>query len=916
MDFSRKGVVKKQHEIKSTSKRMSSKLRILLFRLSLVCVVFIAIIGVLAIGGAAKGMIDSAPDISQVDIDPEGFTTHIYYSDGSLSQKISGAEANRVLVTIDQIPKDLQHAFVALEDERFYTHKGIDIQGIFRAGYSVLKTQGLGFGGSTITQQLLKIKVFNYGNEANNIDKIVRKVQEQYLAVKLENEFTKDEILEAYLNNINLGNNSFGVQTAAQNYFGKNVSDLTISECAVIAPIALSPVYLNPVKYPERNSERRADCLKYMFEQGYITQAEYNEAVADNVYERISAYDESKEKTTYYSYFTDELLDQVINDLVEKKGYTQEQASNLLYSGGLDIYSTQDSAIQKIVDKYFQDESNFPAVGEGSYYELTYALSIMKENGEEVHYQFSDLLNYYKDYNDADHKYYHTSKPYTGINSLGYDKEDMIAKTDAFREAMMSEGDTVTKETCTIILQPQTSMTIMNQYNGQVVALYGGRGEKTGNRTLNRATDSRRSVGSTFKVLASFLPALDSSGFTLASVMDDSEYTYPNGGTVRNWNGKYKGLSSMREAVYNSMNIIACRFMEAVTPQRSFDYLTKLGFPLVDNYVDSNGKTYSDKNVSLALGGLTNGVTNMELTAGYAAIANSGIYNKPVLYTKIIDHNGKVLLSNEPSSEQVFKTSTAWLLTSAMQDTINIGTASRIKFKNYSMPVAGKTGTSTSDYDFWFVGYTPYYTSAIWTGFDYSFSQTNKKYHQELWRNIMEEIHSSLQLEYKTWEKPDSITSAVICTKCGNLAVPGLCDQALSGNCTKTEYFAKGTAPTKTCTCHVKVTICKDSGHFASPYCPLDSQKEVVYLIKEETSPTDDTPYIYPTGEITELCPIHSEGTVAPPVEDDEEIVPPPADPSDDEPVEEQPPVTDSDVTTGDDDSTPGVIVVPPTTEP
>jgi penicillin-binding protein 1A len=352
--------------------------------------------------------------------------------------------------------------------------------------------------------------------------------------------------------------------------------------------------------------------------------------------------------------------------------------------------------------------------------------------------------------------------------------------------------------------------------------------------------------------------------------MDDSEYTYPNSkDTVTNWNRQYKGLSTMREGIYNSMNIVACRFMEAVTPRLGFDYLKKLGFNLVESKVGENGKVYSDINVSLALGGLTYGVTNMELTAGYAAIANDGVYNKPVLYTKVVDRNGNVLLSNEPSSEQVFKTSTAWLLTSAMLDVVNIGTARRVQFDNYDMPVAGKTGTATKDYDLWFVGFTPYYTSAIWTGYDQPFSQVNKKYHQDIWRNVMEEVHSTLALEKKTFERPDSITSAVICTKSGELAIPGVCDHAQNGNCTRTEYFAKGTAPTKYCTAHIKVSVCKDSGHFASPFCPIGSTEDVVYLIKEETSPTDDTPFIYPTDERVDPCPIHSEGTIAPPIGDD-----------------------------------------------
>ena len=872
MDYSKRGVVKKQHEIKSTAKRMSSKIRINFFRLALVAVVFVGIIGGMAIGGAAKGMIDSAPDITVDVVNPDSFASHIYYRDGTLAQALVGAEANRVEVSIDDIPDILEYAFVALEDERFYEHDGIDIQGIFRAGFSVLKTQGLGYGASTITQQLIKIKVFNYGNEANAIDKITRKVQEQYLAIQLENKLSKDEILEAYLNNINLGNGAFGVQTAAQAYFGKDVQDLTISEASVLAPIALSPVRLNPLTNPVRNQERRQACLDYMLEFNYISKAEYDEALADNVYARIKDYNEQKIAETNYSFFTDEIIQQVSADLINKKGYTSEEAFDAIYSAGLQIYSTQDREMQSIMDKHFQDESNFPAVGEGSYYELNYALSVEKANGELIHYQLNDLIEYFKDFKDTDRLYYHESKPYVGINTLGYSKEDMEAKIQEFKEAMLEEGDSVSAETSSITLQPQTSMTIMDQHTGQVLALYGGRGEKTGKRTRNRATVARRPVGSTFKVLASFLPALDARGFTLASVMDDSEYTYPNSNdTVTNWNKKYKGLSTMREGIYNSMNIVACRFMEAVTPRLSFDYLQKLGFPLVESQTSADGtKKYSDLNVSLALGSTTNGITNMELTAGYASIANNGVYNEPVLYTKVVDHNGKVLLSNEPSSEQVFKTSTAWLLTSAMVDTVNIGTATRVKFQNYPMNIAGKTGTSTKDHDLWFVGFTPYYTAAIWTGFDNNFSQVEKNYHKNLWRNIMEEIHSTLKLENKAFEKPDSITSAVICTKSGELAIPGVCDHTLAGNFTRTEYFAKGTAPTKYCTAHVKVSVCTESGHLASPFCPTGSTKEVVYLIKTETTPTDDTPYIYPTDEKADPCPIHSEGTIAPPTGPDD----------------------------------------------
>ena len=875
MNFSKKGVIDKQHQIKSTSKRLNTKLRVNLFRLFLVCVVFVGIVGVLTVSGAVKGMIDNAPDIAQINIVPDRFTTHIYYSDGSLSDTLVTSEGNRVMKTIEEIPDVLEHAFIAIEDERFYEHKGIDIRGIFRAGFSVLKTKGLGFGASTITQQLLKNKVFGGGAEENAMDKIVRKIQEQYLAIKLENEYSKDEILEAYLNTINLGNRSFGVQTAAQSYFGKDVEELTLSESAVIAAIALSPVRQNPINFPEANAERRKKCLDNMLELGFCTQEEYEEALADDVYSRISLHaQEESGKSSYNSYFTDELINQIISDLQTKKGYTYDQAEKLVYGGGLEIYTTQDKNVQGIVDKYFTDESNFPAVGEGSYYELSvYNLSILKEDGSEVHYHTNDLFEYFKDYEDTEGKYLHSSGK-KGISSYGYDKEDMIAKTEEFKAAMLGPNDAVSGETLNITLQPQASMTIMDQSTGKVVAIYGGRGVKVGNRILNRATSTTRPVGSTFKVLAAFLPALDSGGYTLASPFDDSEYFYPTGEKVTNWyKGFYKGLSTIREGIYNSMNIVATRTMEAITPRVGFDYLKKLGFSTLVDEPDKNG--HSDVNVSLALGGLTNGVTNLELTAAYAAIANGGVYNKPIFYTKVVDHNGKVLLTNETNSTQVMKSSTAWLLTNAMEDTIKIGTGKKLGFRNYSMPVAGKTGTVHDYWDLWFSGYTPYYTASIWTGFDNNREQANKSYHQDLWRNIMEEIHSTLGLERKSFTKPDSIVTATICTKSGKLAVPGLCDHAKGGSTVRTEYFAKGTVPTETCDVHAKVLICKESGYFAGPYCPEDQVQEVVYLMKDsETSVTWDTENLYPTGEKATTCPIHSDGIILPPDEETDDDSP------------------------------------------
>ena len=877
MDYSRQGVINMQREVRSTTARLTSKIWIMVFRILLIVVVGVGVAGVMGAWGLVKGLIDTSPTVQLQAFTDTGYSSTSYYANGEVAQVFAGVEANRVYATIDEIPLVVQRCFVALEDERFYEHNGIDVRGIFRAGYSTIFSDK-DFGASTITQQVLKNIVFGGGNESNKLDKVKRKIQEQFLAIQLENVLSKDEILEYYLNYVNLGNGAYGVKTAAESYFGKDLSELTLSEASVLAPIALTPTYRNPINYPEQNAERRKACLDNMKKLGWCTQEEYDEAINDDVYARIAAYSSEKKtiSLTTFSYFTDELVEQVIEDLQTELGYTYEQAQHLLYYGGINIYTTQDPVAQRILDKYYTDDTNFPAFGfnssGGSCYELTYALSVFDPDGNPTHYQRNDLLNYFSDYVDSDGLYYHENGGKKGISELCLSEEDIYSKIDEFREAHVKPGYTYI-ESKHLTPQPQSAMTIIEQSTGKVVALYGGRGEKVGSLTLNRATNATRQVGSTFKVLASFLPAIDGAGLTLASVQDDVQYYYPGTGKeVINWYGSnFRGLQSIRTGIYNSLNIVAVKTLEQIGASLGFEYLEKLGFStLVRSKKSEDGTVYSDINLALALGGLTNGVTNLELTAAYASIANGGVYNKPLFYTKITDHDGNVLIEKETESRQVMKTSTAWLLTSAMLDTTTIGTASRLAFREYNMPVAGKTGTASKDVDLWFVGYTPYYTAAIWTGYDNNFDQLNKNYQQNIWRNVMEEIHSTKQLEYKTFEKPDSIVQASICTKCGNLAVTGLCDQAEGGSCVKTEYFAKGTVPTQKCNCHIRVNICKKSGKLASENCSKKNIESKVLLIKNEKYKTDpktgqyleplepiatwDTPYVYHPDQI---CDYH-----------------------------------------------------------
>ena len=346
--------------------------------------------------------------------------------------------------------------------------------------------------------------------------------------------------------------------------------------------------------------------------------------------------------------------------------------------------------------------------------------------------------------------------------------------------------------------------------------MVGGRGAKEASRTLNRATDTMRQPGSTFKVVSTYAPALDSAGLTLADVQNDAPYNYADGRPVSNWYGNsYRGLCSLRDGIRDSLNIVAVKTLTDITPQLGYDYLLNFGFTTLVDRMEINGQIYSDIQQSLALGGITKGVTNEELNAAYAAIANGGTYIKPTLYTKVVDHDGKVILDNsKPTSHQVIKETTAFLLTDAMEDVVTSGTGGSVNFGN--MAIAGKTGT-TSDYnDVWFAGYTPYYTATTWAGFDNNAKLTGseKNLAKVLWRAVMSKIHE--ELPNQSFNRPAGIVSATVCSKSGKLPISGICDATL-----KTEYFAEGTVPTDSCNIHYSGMVCAYSMLPATDECPF-----------------------------------------------------------------------------------------------
>lgn len=685
---------------------------------------------VLTVCGTLWYLIATAPDLDAISLSPSESATYICDSDGNYIRRLTFATSNRDLVTLDEIPEALQQAIVAIEDERFYSHHGIDGHGILRAFFKGITSGSFSEGASTITQQLIKNQVFTeWTSERTLLDRMRRKVQEQYLAVQLEKRSSKEEILENYLNTINLGAGCYGVQSAAKRYFGKDVSDLTLSECAVLAAIPQNPSGYNPISFPEANRRRQLIVLNYMETQGYISHDAHREAENDPVYDRILASDPVSGWENVYSYYEDALIAQVTEILMEELHYTQEQAHRAIFGGGLRIYSAQDAALQAICEEAFSNPANFPASA-----------------GEEL----------------------------------------------------------------------QASLVLMDQHTGLVRALVGGHGEKQASLTLNRATDTLRQPGSTFKILTAYAPALDAAGETLATLYENTPFSYEDGTPVGNWDSTDTSAAvTIREAITRSVNLAAVRCITAITPALGLQYAQNLGITTL--------RAASDCIQPLALGGITDGVTNLELTGAFATIADGGIYRTPKFFTKILNRSGEVLyafsglkeistsadelpddfrtrtLANRDNT-RVLKDSTAFLLTSAMQGVVSdpSGTAYQ-SVSASSQPVAGKTGT-TSDYkDIWFVGFTPYYTCGVWGGYD-----SNKElpdgchsYQKTLFSAVMNRIHATLPASEFT--PPSSIQQVRLCKESHLPAIEGGCRD------TYTEYFAVGTEPEKDCPLHIPV---------------------------------------------------------------------------------------------------------------
>ena len=635
-----------------------------------------------------------------------------------------GAEQKKLTVDFEDIPDNLVNAYVAIEDERFYTHHGIDIKRTGGAILSYITHFGnSSYGGSTITQQLVK----NLTGDTS--DSITRKVKEWWKAFLLECYYSKDEILEMYLNVIYVGPNIYGVQTGANYYFDKDVSDLSLAECAYLAGINNSPNSYNPFGDSD-NSElitnRTLTVLQKMLELGYIGEEEYEDAEKEVNSGLDFDKGEIESENPIYSYHTDALITEVIADLAEDKNITETFAQNYLYLGGLTIHSTQDSSIQ-----------------------------------EEVETEF--------------------------------------LKSQYLLES--SDGESTS----------QAAMVIMDHTSGKVVACVGGLGEKEYFRGLNRATQSQRQTGSSIKPLAVLVPGIDRKIFTASTIYNDEKTTFAEEYTPGNNDG-YLGEITVRRALESSQNVPFVEMMEEIGPTKSISYLENMGITSL---------TEEDKSLGLALGGLQNGITPLEMAAAYATIANDGEYIEPTFYTSITNKEGKIELRAKQEKRNVFSEQVSYIVKELLTQPVegSHGTATYCSISG--IEVAAKTGTTDDNYDKWLCGFTPYYTGVTWFGFDQneSIHYQNQNPAGIIWSNVMRRVHNGLQ--NISFVKPGSIDTELVCAKTGMLARTG---------CTNTyeEYFLRGTAP-KLCTEHSGSKLTKSGTNTEST-----NQSTGVYMDDEE----------------------------------------------------------------------------------
>lgn len=705
--------------------------------------------------------------LSKEDLLLANANTVIYDKDGNVIAELSGDE-NREIISIGDMSEYLPKAFVAIEDERFYNHSGVDLKRTLAATSTYLLKGDSSFGGSTITQQLIK----NITNERENSGKagVERKIKEMSRAYQVEKMISKDQILELYLNIIPLGADGgdiCGVEMASTYYFNKSASELSIEECAFLAGINNAPNTYNPFKnvddaekqaqVTDKIKTRTQTVLKKMKELGYITDEQYKTAY-DNVEAGLAFNKGTLPTSSVKSYFVQAAIEQVVDDLVEQKGFSEEYAKSRVYGGGYKIYTTQSSEVQ------------------------------------------SDIESIYK-------------------------SNEYILNSSEAKE------------------HSQSAMVIMDYTTGQVVGCMGGLGTDVDATGINRATSSTRQPGSSFKPIVTYGCGLEKGVITAGTVYDNSPTTFGNKWTPSS-TSYYSGLCTVRNAIEVSSNTVAAKIMSEIGPDNAIDFARKCGITsLIKSSEDS--KTNDSNLPSMALGGLTKGVTPLQMAAAYSMIANNGVYISPTFYTKVEDSAGNIIIEPEQTTERVMTEQNAYIMKTLLKQPVEGAHGTATSCKISGIDVGAKTGTTNSNKDRWLCGITPYYAAATWYGYDdNAVVNGSGNYAAKVWIAVMKKVHANLPSA--TFTEPSGIVQVQICKKSG-------CKATSSCSDTYTEYYAEDSVP-KECEGH-SLKICSDSGKLATDNCP--NTYYFSFVPEKERNPSWKTNSSINSSAPSEECDIH-----------------------------------------------------------
>lgn len=763
--------IKKGKKDKKKKQRKHPKL-ILALKIFLILFLLLCVIGAGIIAALFFGVFGNDFEITKDDLVISASNSKIVDQDGNVIADLSGDE-KRKIITLDDMAYYLPKAYVAIEDERFYEHSGVDFK---RTGGAIIgKLFGNGsYGGSTITQQL--VKNITKDDETSGVEGIMRKVREWAKAYQVERMISKNQILELYLNILYVGGegNLHGVELGSEYYFNKSAKDLDLAECSFLAGINSSPNYYNPYKlYSDTDTEEARDerikskcltVLSKMKELGYIENEEdYTTAVA-KVEAGLTFEKSITNANGVYSYHTDALIEQVINQVMEEKNVTREIAENYVYGSGLTIYSTVNTNIQTTMEAEF-------------------------------------------------------------------------GNTQRYQRTSTATGATT-----------QAGMAVIDYKTGNVLGVVGSLGAKTEARGLNRATQGYRQTGSVMKPVAVIAPGLEEKIIQASTVYADVSTLF-GGYNPKNYNG-FKGLVSIRDFIRTSQNIPAVKIMAELSANKSIDYLRKMGITTL--YKTGESEIYDDEGLPLSIGGLSKGVSPLEMAVSYGTIANGGESITPTFYTKIEDSNGNVVMTPNQTRTRAFSTQNAYITTSILQEPVRSGgTATYCAISG--IDVAAKTGTTDKDKDRWLCGFTPYYAAACWYGYDepesvvYSGASTNPA--GDLWDSVMTQIHSGLASA--SFIRPDGIVEATVCKDTGCIAAEGC-------KTTYREIFTSDNMPTK-CEGHGSQEICKETGLLANEYCPDKEVQNTGGAVPKERLGLWKNLSGYTAGaaKVTDTCTVH-----------------------------------------------------------